>query len=309
MGSFILVIGLFGQSMLFHVDEFPIDGETVPGDLISIEPGGKGYNQAVSAARNNVPVRFITAVGEDDFGNRLLKDCKTENIDGSYSVTLSGCRTAIASVMTDKHAFSRVIVSKGACGQFSSEYLPDDAFIDCGILLLQLELPIELALFAAKKAKENNTFVILDPAPAQDLPKELVEIVDIVTPNFNEALKLTAFSPASSYESIAAKLHKLGYKNVLITLGENGVYVSLNNGESYLLPAVDVDAVDTTGAGDTFNGSLAASLCEGNNIKQSIEYAIAASCLCVTRNGVMESIPNKAEIEKFKANLRRMQNP
>ncbi|MCJ7700793.1 MAG: ribokinase [Anaerolineales bacterium] len=306
MGSCILVIGLYGQSMLFHVDEFPIDGETVPGDLISIEPGGKGYNQAVSAARNNVPVRFITAVGDDDFGNRLLKDCKTESIDGSYSVTLSRYRTAIASVISDKHAYSRIIVSNGACGQFRSEYLLDDAFIDCGILLLQLELPIELALFAAKKAKENNTFVILDPAPAQDLPKELVDMVDIVTPNFNEALKLTACSPASSYESIATKLHELGYKNVLITLGENGVYVSLNNGENYLLSAVDVDAVDTTGAGDTFNGSLAASLYEGNNIKQSIEIAIAASCLCVTRNGVMESIPYKAEIEKFKDNLRRM---
>jgi ribokinase len=309
MESCILVIGLYGQSMLFHVDEFPADGETVPGNLISIEPGGKGYNQAVSVARNHVPVRFVTAVGDDDYGLRLLQDCKSESVDGSYSVILSRYRTAIASVMTDKRAYSRIIVSRGACSQFGPEKLNDEAFIDCGILLLQLELPIELALYAAKKAKENNALVILDPAPAQNLPVELIGVVDFVTPNISEALKLTACSPADSYELIATKLHQLGFKNVLLTLGESGVFVSLKTGENYLHPAVDVDAVDTTGAGDTFNGSLAASLYEGNTIHKSIEYAIAASGICVTRNGVMESIPYKAEIEKFKDDLMKQVEP
>jgi ribokinase len=306
MDRSILVIGLYGQSMLFHVDEFPTDGETVPGDLIAIEPGGKGYNQAVSVARNHAPVRFVTAVGDDDYGKRLPKDCKNENIDGSFSVTLARHRTAIASVMTDKRGYSRIIVSSGACGQFRPENIRNDALFDCCILLLQLELPIELAFYAAKKAKENNALVILDPAPAQELPQELIDVVDFVTPNFTEALQLSACSPASGYEPIATKIHQLGFKNVLLTLGENGVFASLSTGETYLLPAADVNAVDTTGAGDTFNGSFAASLYVGNTIKQSLEYAIAASGLCVTRSGVMDSIPYKAEIEKFYADLRSM---
>lgn len=299
MDNKVLVLGLYGQSILLNVERFPINGETVFGNLISIEPGGKGYNQAVSISRNGVPVRFVTAVGNDEFGKRLHDDCKNEGIDGSFSITIPENHTAVASVMSDKHALSRVIVSKGACSNFFPKFLSDEVFKGSGIILLQLELPIELALYASLKAKNHKSLVILNPAPAQNLPKELIEAIDIVTPNYVEALKISSCSKNCDVKTVASRMHNMGFKNIIITLGEKGVFVSLSNGEKYRQPAIDVNAVDSTAAGDTFNGALVASLYNGIDIKKSIDYAIVASGICASRKGVMESIPYKSEIQDY----------
>ncbi|MCJ7693881.1 MAG: ribokinase [Anaerolineaceae bacterium] len=299
MSKDILVIGLYGQSLLFQVANFPVDGETVPGELLSVEPGGKGFNQAVCIARQNIPVRFITAVGDDEYGSHLLDDCNYEGIDGSYSIVLPSNSTAIASVMSDKNASSRVIVAKGACGKFIPDLLNLEAVDGCSILLLQLELPVELALSAARRAKKNNYFIILNPAPATDIPQELIDLVDIVTPNLNEAIRLSGCSLNDGYELAAERMHQQGYKDVIITLGEDGAFVSLSNRKNYLIPAIEVMAVDSTGAGDNFNGALAASLFDGNSLEMSVNYAVFVSALSVTQLGVMASIPYKEEIDAF----------
>lgn len=296
----VVVAGLYGMSLLLHVQRFPAPGETVAGEMLALEGGGKGFNQAISVARNGARTTFFSAVGEDEFGRCVEEECKRYGM--SYmGITMQGANTATAAVLSDEKGESRVIVAQGACGQVDAQSLDLSRLPNGGILLLQNELPEEVNLLFAKTMKERGGMVIYNPAPVRELDKKLLRIVDYLVPNWGEALALAGMDQNASPDRVAKALQKLGVQNILITLGDKGVLVAAEDEEPVQLDALPVQAVDTTGAGDTFCGALAAGLAKGKTLLEAVVFANGAAALSVTRKGVSVAIPTKSEVEEFLA--------
>ncbi len=262
----VLVVGSANMDLVVSTNRFPEPGETIFGSKFEMFPGGKGSNQAVCAAKLGGKTYFIGKIGEDNFGKKLIENMNQEGVDLSYLVVDNKSDTGMALITVDSKGENQIIVISGGNMKISSSELEKkkEIFSKVKVVVSQLEIPLETVFKTAELSKENNIPFILNPAPANKLSKELLKKIDYLTPNENELSMLTD-SSSNSIESIKSAANKLlrdGVKNVIVTLGENGAYLFNNEIEKHFA-APTINAVDSTGAGDAFNGALAFALSNG----------------------------------------------
>jgi ribokinase len=295
----IVVIGSTNTDMVVKAERIPRPGETVLGGRFLMNPGGKGANQAVAAARLGGDVTFIARVGDDLFGREAKALFKKEGICTDYIVTDTEEPSGVALIMVDGRGENCISVASGANGALTPEAIEDaQAVIEhADLVLLQLETPLETVCRVAELAVGKGVPVILNPAPAQSLPEELYECLEVITPNETEAELLTGIkvTDLKSAEAAARALCDRGALQAVITMGAQGAYV-YDGSEGMLVDALNVDAVDTTAAGDVFSGALAVALAEGAELAAAVRFAVKASALSVTRMGAQASAPYRAEI-------------
>ncbi len=291
----IVVFGSINVDLVSFAKRFPEPGETINGAGFEIHQGGKGANQAVAAAKLGSRTVVIGAVGRDFFGDFLIDSMKKSGVETEAILKLDGT-SGVAAIWVDESGENSIILNAGANGKIDSSFLEKvENFVrDASILLLQLEIPYDSVEKAAKIAHEKGVKIILDPAPARSLSDDLISSIDYVTPNEIEISQIV------DGKSLKEKIEKLESKGprVVVKAGTKGVYI-LENGKLINLKAFKVRAVDTTGAGDCFNGALAVSLSGGMKLKDSCIFAMAASAISVTRKGAGTSFPMRDEVEKF----------
>jgi len=295
----VLVVGSSNTDMIIRVPRIPRPGETVLGGEFSMAAGGKGANQAVAAARAGGRVTFIARVGDDDFGARALAAFEAEGIDTRFVVRAPASPSGIALITVDERGENSISVASGANALLSAADVAaaGDAFAAADIVLVQLESPLATVEAAVRKAGEKGVPVVLNPAPARPLDDGLLARVSVLTPNEHEA-ELLAGVPVRDEEGAreaAARLRTRGPAAVIVTLGERGVFASSPGFEGFV-PAFKVDPVDTTAAGDVFNGALAVALAEKLPLAEALRFAQAAAAISVTRPGAQPSAPARAEI-------------
>ncbi|KGA22931.1 ribokinase [Pectobacterium brasiliense] len=298
----LVVLGSINADHILNLEQFPRPGETVIGEQYSVAFGGKGANQAVAAGRSGADIAFIACVGEDDIGTRICQQLSKDNIDVSAVEAISGETTGVALIFVNADAENMIAINAGANAAVTPDYLHryQQHIIDASALLMQLESPLETVIAAAKLAHENQTKVILNPAPARELPDELLSLVNMITPNETEAQFLTGITVETEDDAARAAqvLHDKGIETVLITLGSRGVWLS-ENGQGQRIPGYRVKAVDTIAAGDTFNGALVTALLENKPMSFAVKFAHAAAAIAVTRRGAQPSVPWREEIDAF----------
>jgi ribokinase len=295
----LLVIGSSNTDMVIKTDHLPKPGETVLGGTFFMNPGGKGANQAVAAVRLGVSVTFICKTGNDIFGhqaNQLLED---EGIDTSYIFSDIKTPSGVALITVDAKAENCIVVASGANANLLPTDLKkaEDVINSSDIVLMQLEIPIETVEYVAGIASAKAKKVILNPAPAHSLSKELLSNLYLITPNETEAEMLSGVKiyDLTTAKKAAIEICRLGVKNVVITLGSKGALV-YGEGTFDVVEAFKVEAVDTTAAGDVFNGALCAALLEGQVLVEAVRFACKAASISVTRNGAQDSAPYRNEI-------------
>lgn len=295
----IIVIGSSNTDMVIKTHKLPAPGETILGGTFLMNPGGKGANQAVAAARLGGKVTFITKRGNDLFGNQAVGLLMREGIDTQYIIKDHDLPSGVALITVDSAGENIIVVAPGSNGNLLQEDIPESVFGsgNFDILLLQLEIPISTVEYSAVSAMKNNTRVILNPAPACQLPDNLLKHTWLMTPNETEAEIISGvkITDISSAERAAVIIRERGVKNVIITLGETGSYV---NSDEYtgLIPGIKVTPVDTTAAGDVFNGAVAVGISEGMGLKEAVIFANKAASISVTRMGAQASVPYRNEI-------------
>jgi len=258
----ILVIGSLNVDLVVRAPRFPQPGETISGEDLQVIPGGKGANQAVAAARLGASVSMLGRVGKDNFGDFLLDNLKSNNVD-SQLVQRDDASTGTATIIVDSNGQNSIVLSAGANGKVSTADVEHASFVHHKLLLLQLEIPTLTVLRAAQLAKENNVRVILNPAPAKEIPDELIALADFIIPNETELSLLTGMDANNipSTEKAARVLLQRGAKHVIVTLGSKGALI-VNKETSIQIDTFKVDVVDTTAAGDAFIGGFATKLLE-----------------------------------------------
>ena len=300
----LVVLGSVNADHVLQVASFPRPGETLLGHSYAVIPGGKGANQAVAAARLGADIAFIACVGDDSFGHKMINEFALDGINTQAVMVEADKPTGIAMIQVAATGENSICISAEANACLTVERLaPHSELIkQSDTLLMQLETPIATITQAAKIAKQAGTRVVLNPAPAQTLNDELLSVVDLITPNETEAELLTGIKVIDmpSAQVAANVLHDKGIAEVMITLGSQGVWIS-EKGQGKQIKGFRVDAIDTTAAGDTFNGGLLAGLQAGLELDSAIRFAHAAAAISVTRVGAQTSIPTKAEVEAFLA--------
>ncbi|MDR2389142.1 MAG: ribokinase [Tannerellaceae bacterium] len=298
----ILVIGSTNTDMVIKTQHLPRGGETVLGGTFFMNPGGKGANQAVAVARLGGQVAFICKTGSDIFGHQSQQLFEEEGIDTSYILSDRKNPSGVALITVDEHAENCIVVASGANAHLLPADLSavDGAIRAADILLMQLEIPMETVEYVAGIAFREQKKVILNPAPAQPLAENLLKHLSIITPNETEAEMLSGVkifdgeSAARAARAIAAQ----GVPNVIITMGAKGAL--LHGGDTTeMIPARKVKAVDTTAAGDVFNGALAVALAENHSLRNAVGFACKASAVSVTRAGAQTSVPYRNEVDIF----------
>lgn len=301
MPANIVVAGSSNTDMILQVDHIPRPGETILGGRFSMAAGGKGANQAVSAARAGGQVAFLGRVGNDLFGQQALAGLDRDGIDVQGVLRDPAEPSGVALIFVAESGENAIGVASGANGALSPRDIEAAArrIAAAEVLVMQLEIPLETVVRAAEIAAQHAVRVILDPAPAQPLSRELLRNVDWLTPNEHEAEQLTgiAVTDAASAARAAEALRKEGAGGVIVTLGAGGALVSSNE-LTGAVPGHPVEAVDTTAAGDCFNGALAVALAEGAPIDRAVRFANAAAALSVTRLGAQPSVPTRPEIDQ-----------
>ena len=289
-------IGLGGESVFLSVDPFHAPGETLQARGLFIEAGGKAYNQAVAAARLGANVCFFGAVGADPGGTLCRQVLEQEGITPVLQ-TIPGANTAYACILTDRNGENQVTVSRGAADLLSAEFLyrQEPVLSRCTHLLLGLECPMGATAAALEIAKKHGIFTILNPAPAIPLEPDFLRSFDLITPNQQEAAVLLGLNHTPEPEELARLLRGAGLTNAVVTLGSKGSLL-VSDAQQLVFPALSVTAVDTTGAGDTFNAALAVALSRGRSMAEAIEFATNASAWSVGRKHVLESLPTAAEL-------------
>ncbi len=300
--SKIVVVGSSNTDMIIQVDKIPVPGETVLGGKFSTAAGGKGANQAVAAARAGGKVTFIAAVGNDSLGSQAVEGFARDGININYIKRVENVASGVALIFVGKDGENSIAVASGANAYLEADFVNSskDMVTRAKILLMQLETPIETVSRAARLGHEAGVKVILNPAPARQLDDELLRQVSIITPNEIEAELLTGVKVEDEISAgkAADVLLEKGIEYVLITLGSRGVFLASQT-RKQLVPGFKVDAVDTTAAGDVFNGALATGLAEDKSIEEAIEFANAAAALSVTKLGAQPSAHSRKEIDAF----------
>ncbi len=297
--SAVVVVGSANMDFTIQVDRPPQQGETIFGRGLLVSFGGKGANQAVAARRAGANVIFIGKVGQDRYGEEIRKNLETMGIDGTGVISDPTCNTGTAYILVDPSGENQIVVVPGCNHRLTPDDLQNgDRLLSGVILLLQLETPHETVGWALRRAKEKGMRTILNPAPATPLPREDFSSVDLLTPNELEASTLTGVPvrDRNGAEKAGERLLELGCGDVIITLGARGALWVGKGGARYF-PAFSVRSVDSTGAGDAFNGALAAALAEGQALEKAIPVANAAGALATTRRGAQESLPERAAIQ------------
>lgn len=298
----VLVVGSANMDMVVATDRFPKPGETVLANDFGMFPGGKGANQAVACARLGGDVSFLGKMGNDMFRQRLFESLERDGVDVSGVMLDEEAPTGIALITVDGSGQNEIVVVSGSNMRLAAADVQthEDLFDRAAFLMLQLEIPLDTVVRAAKLAIECGTRVILNPAPAVELSDELLGMVDVLTPNESEMELLTGQSVEDQPSAIAAagNLIERGVRHVILTLGSRGaLHVMADTVQAY--PAYRVEAVDTTAAGDAFNGALAYSLSRGDEMPKAVSFANAAAACCVTRMGAQTSMPTLEEVEQF----------
>ena len=298
----LVVLGSVNADHVLRVPHFPRPGETLTGHSYQVVPGGKGANQAVAAARLGAAVSFIARIGDDAIGRQMKTGFANDGIDVSAVELDDKLPTGIAIIYVSDEGENSIGLSTEANGALDIAMVKRHEAMIAGAhtLLLQLEVPLESVFEAAKLARSHGTRVVLNPAPAQPLSADLLALVDLITPNQTEAELLTGVKvtgEASAAEA-SARFHQMGIADVMITLGSQGVYCS-NARQQQLIPGFRVEAVDTTAAGDTFNGALLAAELAGADFNAAVRFAHGAAALSVTKFGAQSSIPSKVEVDAF----------
>lgn len=300
----LVVLGSVNADHVLQVPTFPRPGETLHGRNYQVIPGGKGANQAVAAARLKADIGFIACVGDDAFGIESCERFKLDGMDIRGVKVQADCPTGIAMIQVSDHGENSICLSAEANDHLTAEAIEDDLprIRAASYLLMQLETPIDGIIKAAQVAKQAKTNVVLNPAPARELPSSLLSCVDVITPNETEAQVLTGITVTddASAQQAATVLHQQGIEIVIITLGAKGVWLS-ENGRGQLIPGFRVSATDTTAAGDTFNGAFVTGLLENMPLESAIKFAHAAAAISVTRFGAQTSIPTRQEVDEFLA--------
>ena len=298
--SDISVLGIFVADISFSGSKIPAVGETILGNKYNVGPGGKGCNQAVAIARLGAKVNFISKIGKDSYGELALETLKKNNINTESVIQDKKLQTGVAGILVDKNSGKNAInVIVGAPSTLKINEINKHTNIikSSKIFLTQLEVPKDVTLYCLKTAKENGCLTILNPAPASEITKEFYSNIDYFTPNETEAEFYTGIKITNEKEAKQAsdKLINLGIKKVIITLGEKGLFYSDGNEEIYLT-ANSVKAIDTTGAGDAFNGGLAFGLLKEKPIKECLEFANKVAGLSTTKLGAGNAMPFLKEI-------------
>ncbi|HAT1621090.1 TPA: ribokinase [Raoultella planticola] len=298
----LVVLGSINADHILNLESFPTPGETVTGHHYQVAFGGKGANQAVAAGRSGADIAFIACTGDDDIGERVRRQLESDRIDVAPVRAVNDQSTGVALIFVNAEGENVIGIHAGANAALSVEQVEAEKTRIAGAqaLLMQLESPLESVLAAAKIAHQHQTTVVLNPAPARDLPDELLSLIDIITPNETEAEKLTGIRVENDDDAAKAArvLHEKGIGIVMITLGSRGVWVS-HDGQGRRVPGFKVQAVDTIAAGDTFNGAFVTALLEGTELDDAIRFAHAAAAIAVTRKGAQPSVPWREEIDEF----------
>ncbi|WP_440615598.1 ribokinase [Cysteiniphilum sp. 6C5] len=294
----IMVIGSANMDLIIQVEHIPTPGETILGGEFLTASGGKGANQAVAAARLGGDTHFIACIGEDSFGETLINNYCKDNINIKH-IKRTTKASGVAMIYVAKNGENSISVAPGANALLTPQDLDKltAQFAHSQIVLTQLETPIETIMRAAELAKSNQCLFVLNPAPAQSLPDTLYPLIDIITPNETEATLLTGIevTDESSALTAAKVLFNRGVSNVIITMGAKGVFFYDGNNAN-LIPTHKVAAIDTTAAGDTFNGALVSALAQNNTMQDAIIFANKAAALSVTKLGAQTSIPYLDEV-------------
>ncbi|GAB3927459.1 ribokinase [Larkinella terrae] len=304
MNTAICVIGSSNTDMVVKTDRLPVPGETVIGGTFLMNPGGKGANQAVAAARLGASVVFVGKVGNDIFGQQALSQFQREGIDSSFVFTDPENPSGVALINVDAAGENCIAVAPGSNGNLTPDEVGQavDALPDSSLVLIQLEIPLPTVERAIRQSYKKGLRVILNPAPAQPLSPALFRYLYLITPNETEAELLTGIrvTDVATAEKAAQQFHEAGIPNVVITLGSRGAYLHTNT-VARLIPAPAVSAVDSTAAGDCFNGALAVALSENRPLDEAVAFACKAAAFSVTRMGAQASMPDRNEVDEPKS--------
>ena len=296
----IVVIGSSNTDLVIRTSQFPEPGETVIGGEFNTFAGGKGANQAVAASRLGADVTFVAKVGNDSFGKVAVQGFEKEGIHTQYIFTDKSLPSGVASIILNEQGQNSIIVAPGANNALSKDdiQMVKGTLQNADLLLIQLEVPLEKVLFSIELSYALGLRVILNPAPAFELPKEIYSKIDVITPNETEALLLTGIEVVDSETAslAATKFLDWGVKHVVITLGEKGLFYK-NSETAFLMPAIKTEVKDTTAAGDIFNGALAVALSEGKNWQAALKFANIAASIGVGRLGAQASVPFRKEVD------------
>ena len=300
----VVVVGSINMDLVAYTKRIPAEGETVIGSDFQTHPGGKGANQAVAVARLGLPVAMIGRLGNDAFGMQLREHLQSEGVDVT-GVATSQCNSGVAVIVVSEAGENCIVITPGANALLTPEDLDTNIEVlkAAGIVLTQLEIPIETVQHLAMICKREGVPLILDPAPARQLPDGLLENVDWFTPNETEAAFFIGDATADSRQParMAETLLRKGIRGVVLKMGSRGAYIASRNGLGASLKPFPVQVVDTTAAGDAFNGAFATALLMKKEPVESARFAAAAAALSVTRAGAQPSMPRMAEVEQILA--------
>ena len=298
----LVVIGSSNTDMIIKLDRIPRPGETVLGGEFVTAAGGKGANQAVGAARAGGCVTFVARIGSDVFGDQAIAGFQEDDINVEYVFRDKKTPSGVALIFVAKDGENSIAVASGANARLSPADIKKarKAIAKASAVIMQLETPLETVQCAVDLAFKSGVPVILNPAPAQELPNALLEKVSILTPNESEAELLTGckITDDTSAGKAASRLLGRGIKTVIITLGPAGAFIATKE-QQQRIPAFKVKAVDSTAAGDIFNGALSVALGEGKSLADAVRFANAAAAISVTRLGAQPSAPSRREIDSF----------
>lgn len=303
MKPIITVIGSYAVGLTMRVPRFPTEGETLKGHSFKQMHGGKGSNQAIGCARLGAEVNFISCIGRDILGDVALALYKEEGLRTDYIKLSKNYSTGVGFIIVNECGQNIITLDLGANFDLTPEYISSlSHVIDASqIVLMQMEIPSNTIVTTARIASKKGIKTILDPSPYQPLPNEVWENINIITPNEKDAKLILGYDPVEKIDirKLGHELLEKGVDTAIITLGEKGSYYTTSE-DSGFIPANSTEVVDTTGAGDTFTAALGVAIIEGKNLHEAIQFASYAASLSVSKYGVIEALPNRDDVEKYK---------